>query len=95
MTVPIELILGLRTLCLAFKVLDRNEYEIWNKEFKQAQAAIENREEKCDALANLIERDMHLMGATAIEDKLQEGVPESIALLAKAGIKLWVLTVSQ
>lgn len=36
---------------------------------------------------------MHLMGATAIEDKLQEGVPESIELLAKAGIKLWVLTV--
>jgi hypothetical protein len=35
------------------------------------------------------------MGATAIEDKLQEGVPESIALLGKAGIKLWVLTVLQ
>lgn len=33
------------------------------------------------------------MGATAIEDKLQEGVPDCIALLAKAGIKLWVLTV--
>ena len=57
-------------------------------------AAIENREAKCDAIADLIERDLILIGATAIEDKLQDGVPESIALLAKAGIKLWVLTVS-
>ena len=39
-----------------------------------------------------IETDMTLIGATAIEDKLQDGVPECIANLAKAGIKIWVLT---
>ena len=33
-----------------------------------------------------------LVGATAIEDKLQDGVPECIAQLAKANIKIWVLT---
>lgn len=33
-----------------------------------------------------------LIGATAIEDKLQDGVPETIAKLAKADIKIWVLT---
>jgi magnesium-transporting ATPase (P-type) len=33
-----------------------------------------------------------LIGATAIEDRLQDGVPESIAQLAMAGIKIWVLT---
>ena len=87
-------ILGLRTLCLAYKPLDKNDYELWNSEYRRAQASIENRELKCDAIAELIERNMILMGATAIEDKLQEGVPESIALLAKAGIKLWVLTVN-
>jgi phospholipid-translocating ATPase len=43
-------------------------------------------------VAELIEKDMILMGATAIEDKLQDGVPQSIATLYKAGIKIWVLT---
>uniref|UniRef100_A0A8K9Y1B2 Phospholipid-transporting ATPase n=1 Tax=Oncorhynchus mykiss TaxID=8022 RepID=A0A8K9Y1B2_ONCMY len=33
-----------------------------------------------------------LLGATAIEDKLQEGVPETIAILSLANIKIWVLT---
>jgi P-type E1-E2 ATPase len=40
----------------------------------------------------LIERDLILLGATAIEDKLQEGVPQCIETLRKAGIKIWVLT---
>jgi len=39
-----------------------------------------------------IERDLKLLGATAIEDKLQDGVPEAIANLSLAGIKIWVLT---
>lgn len=39
-----------------------------------------------------IEQDMMLLGATAIEDKLQEGVQETIALLSLANIKIWVLT---
>ena len=43
-------------------------------------------------VAELIERDMILLGSTAIEDKLQEGVPQCIETLAKAGIKIWVLT---
>lgn len=44
------------------------------------------------AVSNEIERDLHIVGATAIEDRLQDGVPETIANLEKAGIKLWVLT---
>lgn len=35
---------------------------------------------------------VQLLGATAIEDKLQEGVPETIALLSLTNIKIWVLT---
>jgi phospholipid-translocating ATPase len=53
---------------------------------------LENRAEKCDALYEEIETNLILMGATAIEDKLQDGVPETIANLALAGIKIWVLT---
>ncbi|KAJ3301045.1 hypothetical protein HDV03_001469, partial [Kappamyces sp. JEL0829] len=83
---------GLRTLCLAFRRISKEDYEEWNTKYRIAQAAIEDREKKCDEVADLIEKDLILIGATAIEDKLQEGVPESIALLAKAGIKLWVLT---
>lgn len=43
-------------------------------------------------VAELIEKDLILIGCTAIEDKLQEGVPNCIEMLARAGIKIWVLT---
>ena len=43
-------------------------------------------------VAELIEKDLILIGCTAIEDKLQEGVPACIQILSKAGIKIWVLT---
>ena len=85
---------GLRTLCLAYRRIPKEEYDEWNAKYREAQSSIHDREKKCNEIAELIEKDLILMGATAIEDKLQEGVPESIALLAKAGIKLWVLTVS-
>ena len=53
---------------------------------------MEGRDEKLAALYEEIEQNMTLIGATAIEDKLQDGVPETIANLALAGIKIWVLT---
>ncbi|KAG5877930.1 hypothetical protein JTB14_004182 [Gonioctena quinquepunctata] len=48
--------------------------------------------EKIEEAANMIERKLKLIGATAIEDKLQEGVPDTIAALLQADINLWVLT---
>lgn len=51
-----------------------------------------DREEKLDAIYEEIERDMSLIGVTAVEDKLQDGVPATIANLILAGIKVWVLT---
>ncbi|KAJ6151320.1 hypothetical protein N7470_007914 [Penicillium chermesinum] len=83
---------GLRTLCVADKLLDEDEYHRWNKEHDIAAAAIENREEKLEAVSSAIEKDLTLLGGTAIEDRLQDGVPDTIQLLADAGIKLWVLT---
>lgn len=83
---------GLRTLCVAEKEISEKEYQIWNKEHDLAAAAIIDREDKLEIVSDAIERDLDLIGGTAIEDRLQDGVPDTIALLADAGIKLWVLT---
>lgn len=83
---------GLRTLCIAYKELSEFEYASWAEQFVEAQSALENRVEKIEEVAELIERDLILLGATAVEDELQENVPEAIETLEKAGIKLWVLT---
>lgn len=83
---------GLRTLCLAQRELSWSEYEDWVKTYDVAAASVSNREEELDKVTDVIERELILLGGTAIEDRLQDGVPDSIALLAEAGIKLWVLT---
>ncbi|KYK59925.1 phospholipid-translocating P-type ATPase domain-containing protein [Drechmeria coniospora] len=83
---------GLRTLCIARRELTEQEYKEWKVQHDAAAAALENREEKLEAVAELIEQDLMLLGGTAIEDRLQDGVPDTIALLGQAGIKLWVLT---
>eukprot|EP00730_Choanoeca_flexa_P004838 TRINITY_DN11817_c0_g1_i2.p1 TRINITY_DN11817_c0_g1~~TRINITY_DN11817_c0_g1_i2.p1 ORF type:complete len:1157 (+),score=344.14 TRINITY_DN11817_c0_g1_i2:140-3610(+) len=83
---------GLRTLCLGMAVLSEEEYERWNKKYHQAATAIEDRFAKLDAVAEQVERNLFLLGATAIEDRLQDGVPEAIRSLAQAGIKIWVCT---
>ena len=83
---------GLRTLCIAQKELDEEEYIAWNEEHDLAAAAIVDREDKLETVSDAIERDLNLIGGTAIEDRLQDGVPDTISLLADAGIKLWVLT---
>ena len=83
---------GLRTLCLAWKELTQSQYDAWKTKYHEATVALENREEKVDAVAEEIEKDLLLIGATAIEDKLQDGVPDAIASLAQADIKIWVLT---
>ena len=83
---------GLRTLVLGVKELSQEQFDDWKAEHHQAAIAIENRDEKLDAVYNTIEKDLTLLGATAIEDKLQDGVPQTIANLQLAGIKVWVLT---
>ncbi|XP_066918904.1 probable phospholipid-transporting ATPase IA isoform X1 [Clytia hemisphaerica] len=83
---------GLRTLCIAYTDLDPQEYEEWNMLFHKASLEIDNRDTKVAEVAELIEKNLTLMGATAIEDKLQDEVPESIAKLSQANIKIWVLT---
>lgn len=83
---------GLRTLCLAVATIPHDVYADWRETYHKASIALQNREAKLEDAANLIEVNLYLLGATAIEDKLQEGVPETIATLLKAGINMWVLT---
>lgn len=83
---------GLRTLCLAYRDLDADFYSQWNERFIQAKSALREREKRLEEVADLIEQDLILLGCTAIEDKLQDGVPQCIETLKKAGIKIWVLT---
>eukprot|EP00250_Pteridium_aquilinum_P014698 c22146_g1_i1 orf=313-3942(-) len=84
---------GLRTLALAYRKLDVSEYESWSAEFAKAKTHVGlDRDTKLEEASELIEKDLILLGATAVEDKLQEGVPQCIDKLAQAGIKIWVLT---
>eukprot|EP00731_Ephydatia_muelleri_P016102 Em0009g526a len=83
---------GLRTLVIAKKEIDANQYELWRDEHHKASVLQKGRDQALDAVYEKIEKNLILVGATAIEDKLQDGVPETIAKLAKANIKIWVLT---
>lgn len=84
---------GLRTLCLAMREVPEQEYQEWKSVFEKAQTTVSgNRADELDKAAELIEHDLYLLGATAIEDRLQDGVPETIHTLQQANIKVWVLT---
>ena len=85
-------LVGYRTLCIAQKELTQQQYDEWSQMYSQAQVAVSDREGAIAAASEKIECDMDLIGATAVEDKLQEGVPEAIESLSNAGIKVWVLT---
>ncbi|XP_017142791.1 phospholipid-transporting ATPase ID isoform X9 [Drosophila miranda] len=83
---------GLRTLVLAERRLTEQYYKNWRIRQQEAALAMDSREERLNEIYEEIESDMQLVGVTAIEDKLQDGVPKAIANLQSAGIKIWVLT---
>ncbi|KAG7448365.1 phospholipid-translocating P-type ATPase [Guyanagaster necrorhizus] len=83
---------GLRTLTLAYKVINEDEYAAWSERYHEATVALDNREARIEMVSDELEHDLRLLGATAIEDSLQDGVPETIADLKRAGIKVWVAT---
>lgn len=83
---------GLRTLLYGHRFFDEQEYLGWKKIYTEASTSLVDRQLMVEKAAEMIERDFELGGATAIEDKLQKGVPEAIDKLRRAGIKLWMLT---
>lgn len=83
---------GLRTLCIAYRQFTAEEYEDVNRRLFEARTALQRREEKLAGVFQYIEKDLVLLGATAVEDRLQDKVRETIEALRMAGIKVWVLT---
>ncbi|KAG8003499.1 putative phospholipid-transporting ATPase VA, partial [Nibea albiflora] len=83
---------GLRTLCIAKKILSKEQYACWLQHHLEAETAIQGREGLLFESALRLETNLQLLGATGIEDRLQDGVPETIASLRKAGLQIWVLT---
>nr|XP_025043214.1 probable phospholipid-transporting ATPase VD isoform X2 [Pelodiscus sinensis] len=83
---------GLRTLCIAKKVMSDAEYTEWLKSHFLAETSIDNKEELLLESTMKLESKLTLLGATGIEDRLQDGVPDTIEALRKAGIKIWMLT---
>ncbi|KAI4320475.1 hypothetical protein MLD38_033952 [Melastoma candidum] len=84
---------GLRIMVVAYRELNEEEYRTWKEEIEEAKADLSaDREEWVHAVADKIEKELILLGATAVEDKLQEGVQECIEMLAEAQINIWVLT---
>ena len=83
---------GLRTLVLASKVIPEETYNDWDVRYQEASRMFEGRDAAMDELGNEIENDLELIGVTAIEDKLQDGVPEAIKTLLDANIRVWMIT---
>ncbi|KAG6002044.1 hypothetical protein E4U21_003558 [Claviceps maximensis] len=83
---------GLRTLLYAYRYIDEESYASWKAIYREAETSLTNRQELIEEAGDIIEQKFELAGATAIEDKLQEGVPETIDKLRRANIKVWMLT---
>jgi phospholipid-translocating ATPase len=83
---------GLRTLVIAQRPVSEEEFQAWKIEVDQAAVSMQDREGKLAVAYAKLEKDLRLLGVTAIEDKLQEGVPEAISKLREAGIRVWMLT---
>ena len=76
---------------MAFRDIPEAEYTQWAAIYDRAASTVNGRGDALDEAAELIEKDMFLLGATAIEDKLQDGVPDTIHTLQMAGIKVCFL----
>lgn len=83
---------GLRVLVMGKRVLTLAEYTEWYRKHQECEMAADNIEKKLRESYSRIENNLSLVGATGIEDRLQEGVPETLSALISAGIVIWVLT---
>merc|ERR1719482_823267 len=84
---------GLRTLVIAHKKLDRHLFRMWERDYKDAQTITDNsKDERVFKVQAQLETDLKMLGITGVEDCLQDGVPEAIATIKAAGVRVWVLT---
>ena len=83
---------GLRVLLIAKRILNPVEFSEWYTKHQECEMSMDCREKRVRDSYALLERNLTLLGATGIEDRLQEQVPETISALLSAGIVVWVLT---
>ena len=83
---------GWRTLAFAYRILSDTDYQSYSKSLNDAYNDLTNRDELLNKIYEEIESNLELIGATAVEDRLQEDVPQTLEALRMAGIKIWVLT---
>ncbi|XP_051928703.1 LOW QUALITY PROTEIN: phospholipid-transporting ATPase IF-like [Hippocampus zosterae] len=83
---------GLRTLVVACRHFSPQEYIEVDKHLNSARTALQQREERLQQAFGYVEKNLRVLGATGVEDKLQDKVQETIESLRLAGIKVWVLT---
>uniref|UniRef100_A0A8C9ZM76 Phospholipid-transporting ATPase n=1 Tax=Sander lucioperca TaxID=283035 RepID=A0A8C9ZM76_SANLU len=83
---------GLRTLCVAYRPLSPEQYQEVCHLLNGAKLALQDRDKRLAEAYDIIEKDLILLGATAVEDRLQEKAADTIESLHKAGMKVWVLT---
>lgn len=83
---------GLRTLVYAGKTVSEREYQDWKQQYRDAETSLHNRQERIEEVGQLIEQSLHFLGVSAVEDKLQQEVPQTIEKLRRANVKIWMLT---
>ncbi|CAE7681267.1 unnamed protein product [Symbiodinium sp. CCMP2592] len=83
---------GLRTLVCGQRVLPDAEAEAYIKRWQGARTSFFNRDELMNRVMDDMERDFDMLGVTAVEDKIQFGVPETVQMLLDGGIRVWMLT---
>ena len=83
---------GYRTLFVGMKILSENEFQIFNNEIKKANISLQNRDKLINEIYDKMEQYIYLLGATVVEDKLQDEVPQTIKNFRLAGMKVWMLT---
>ena len=83
---------GLRTLMIAYKELDEDEYNQWNEKYIKIKSKINHTENDIFKLYNEIENELKLIGATAIEDELEDNVDKIINFMLSTGMRVWMLT---
>ena len=83
---------GFRTLFISMKILSQSEYDNFMQEVKVASTSLDEKEELLANAYEKVENNLYIIGATIVEDKLQENVPETIRDLRLANIKIWMLT---
>lgn len=84
--------IGLRTLLMAMRVIDPEEFKEIMAQIRDAESDVKNSEKRLSQIYDQFETDLVLIGATCVEDKLQDQVPETLEDFRKAGIKVWMLT---